>query len=168
MSILQRMRNRGLEPTVETTDNVSTQPEAPKTGAIKPEVPVVSLIATIPQGARPTFVPKKTPTLRPRRLGPTVPKDDQSFMPTEDVRRGRVGRRSSVPGARRSRKCIVNVSPMEYVAIAQAAEDQGISVSTLLRIAAFDAYGIERPHPDKVPTIAQPKKAAKPARQPKK
>lgn len=69
--------------------------------------------------------------------------------------RPRPGRRTAVPGHKRDTKVTVSLSRKEFAAVAKAAEKQGISISTLLRCAAFDAYGIPRPHPEVNLTVAQ-------------
>lgn len=166
MSILQKARNKRLGGENVTAPAAKDQPT--KGGAL-PLVPstreVAPLQTPIKKTAttRPSFVPRRTLSLKPSRREPLVPQDEKAFDVRTDVRRGRPGRRTAVPGTKRNRKITLNLSSLEYVAIVQAAEDQGISVSTLGRLAVFDAYGVPRPHPEKVLTVAQKRKAAKKA-----
>lgn len=151
MSILKKAR-KGR--TVERNEDKPEPKHYPPKQQNPPTFPGYS---TIPRGPyRTTFVPNNPkPENKRAKKEPLIPKDEKAFDVREDVRRGRPGRRSAIPGAKRSRKLTVNVSGLEYVAIVQAAEDQGVSTSTLLRLAVFDAYGVPRPHPEKVPTVAQ-------------
>ena len=161
MSILKRVKSKPEKPK-------DSESEGPKHYPPNPHTPRTYVSTPIPSagvGYRTSFVPtpkkqrskpdQSARKQRAPRKEPLVPKDEKSFDVREDVRRGRPGRRSAIPGAKRGRKLTVNVSSLEYVAVVQAAEDQGVSTSTLLRLAVFDAYGVPRPHPEKVPTIAQ-------------
>lgn len=108
--------------------------------------------------------PAPSPAVKPAPAPPPAPTAPAAIEPPEraqdfdahnDIRRGRPGRRSAVPGAVRDRKLTANLSNMEYLAIIQAAEERGITTSALIRAALFEGYGIPRPHPELVPTIAQ-------------
>lgn len=108
--------------------------------------------------------PASSPAVKPAPAPPPAPTPPATIEPPEraqdfdahnDIRRGRPGRRSAVPGAVRDRKLTANLSNMEYLAIIQAAEERGITTSALIRAALFEGYGIPRPHPELVPTIAQ-------------
>ena len=168
MSILNHIRKPPPAPDL-------GEPEQPKDRATNAEAtPQVTapksnnqnVVAAL-SGYRTTFVPPRAPTKKPARKEPLVPKDAKAFDVRSDVRRGRAGRRTAIPGAKRNRKLTANVSGLEYVAIVQAAEDQGVSTSCLLRMAVFDAYGVPRPHPEKVPTVAQSRRRGAQARKKK-
>jgi len=164
LSILKRIKNTRQTPTFAQEPKESE--EAKDHTVLVPPSNILKVVS-IPPTTRSPFVPKNTPNLRKNQSEPLIPKTEKSFDPITDVRRGRPGRRTSVPGTKRSRRVAAQVSGLEYVNIIHAAEDQGISVSTMIRVALFDAYGIDRPHPDKVPTIAQAKKRGAKKRQDK-
>lgn len=122
-----------------------------------PAAAVSSPIRTPVPAPAPVVKPAPAPPPAPRPAPAAIepPERAQDFDSHNDIRRGRPGRRSAVPGAVRDRKLTANLSNMEYLAIIQAAEERGITTSALIRAALFEGYGIPRPHPELVPTIAQ-------------
>lgn len=174
MSILKKARNDQQK----RKDDEAKEPNHYHANPLPSRAYLTGVIPKSTQGYRTTFVPQpviegrsnpdhgnQKAKQRQKRKEPLVPKDEKTFDVREDIRRGRPGRRSAIPGAKRSRKLTVNVSGLEYVAIVQAAEDQGISTSTLLRLAVFDGYGVPRPHPERVPTVAQKRREGRKRRQ---
>lgn len=171
MSILKKARSKQQQ----RKNDEGKEPNHYHANPLPSRTYLTGVIPKNTQGYRTAFVPppaiegRSNPDhgnqKRKKRKEPLVPKDEKAFDVREDVRRGRPGRRSAIPGAKRSRKLTVNVSGLEYVAIVQAAEDQGVSTSTLLRLAVFDGYGVPRPHPEKVPTVAQKRREGRKRRQ---